>query len=148
MARGAAVGQTRLFAVAVDAAGEVALSEWRRGAPVALGRCRVEVSGAPTAEPAAPAQPPRSGWTGEVESVGFPFRFDALAPIRDHLFAFEKNISGALGVFHEGCCALFNFQALIGRIAPTLYFCVHVSGEFWRREGFNTQFAPHLWDNV
>ena len=69
-ARALAVG-TRLFAVAVDAGGEVVLSELRHGAPVAIGRCRVEVGAGPApgaVNPPAGAGEPRP-WRGDVEPI-------------------------------------------------------------------------------
>ena len=89
-ARVLAVG-TRLFAVAVDPGGEVVLSELRHGAPVAIGRCRVEVGeGSPPATPRTEADPrePRP-WRGDVEPIGFPFPIGATEPIDDRLFDFD-----------------------------------------------------------
>ncbi|MGP0063261.1 MAG: hypothetical protein ACLQGP_06605 [Isosphaeraceae bacterium] len=69
---------TRLFAVSVDSAGEVELTELRHGWPVRLGRSRVEL-GEPASEPprAVPASSrlalPRS-WAGDLDPIPFPFR--------------------------------------------------------------------------
>jgi hypothetical protein len=78
---------TRLFAVAVDAAGEVTLAELRRGVAVPLARCRVTI---PPVEPREPVSGSgaRTPWRGDVEPAGFPFRLGALDPIEE-LFAFE-----------------------------------------------------------
>ncbi len=63
--------QTRLFALAVDGEGAVELSELRHGAPVSLGRFRIELDrGAPAVRVG-----PWAPWQGDVEPVGFPFRF-------------------------------------------------------------------------
>ena len=75
----------RVFAVAVDGAGEVELSELRRGRPVPVSRCRVEL-----ADPSAPARPAarrvhpglRDAWRGDVEPVPMPFRCGLPVPPR------------------------------------------------------------------
>ena len=89
-ARALAVG-TRLFAVAVDPGGDVVLSELRHGAPVAIGRCRVEVGegSEPATSPteSVPVEP--RPWRGDVESIGFPFPIGATERIDDRLFAFD-----------------------------------------------------------
>jgi hypothetical protein len=63
----------RLFAVAAQPDGQVEFSELRRGLPVALSRFRLDLD-APAA-PAPALRSPAAGWTGDVEPVGFPFRF-------------------------------------------------------------------------
>src|SRR5262249_1315453 len=68
---------TRLFAVTVDGHGEVQFHQLRKGLPVCLSRFRVDLTPAapivpePEPCPAAPSAP----WKGDVEPVGFPFRF-------------------------------------------------------------------------
>jgi hypothetical protein len=71
----------RLFAVSVDAQGRLELAELRRGLPVVLTRCRVNLAedAASSATPSTPA--PRThamAWTGEVEQIPFPFQCGAL----------------------------------------------------------------------
>jgi hypothetical protein len=96
---------TRLFAVAVDAAGEVTLAELRRGVAVPLSRCRVTI---PPAEPREPVSGSgtRTPWSGDVEPAGFPFRLGVLDPIEE-LFAFEHSgrwlvaVSPRLGLLYS-----------------------------------------------
>jgi len=73
----------RLFAVAMDAAGCVDLVEMRHGAPVPVRQFKV-------ARPPAPPLPrPKltdypgelAPWRGDVEPIGFPFRFGVASPI-------------------------------------------------------------------
>ena len=99
----------RLFAVAVDPAGEVALSQFRAGAPVVIGRCRVDLADATARRDAPPApKAPREAagrWTGEVEPIGFPFRLGALAAFADDQFAFDESgewllLAGRQGLLH------------------------------------------------
>ncbi|QEH35980.1 hypothetical protein OJF2_45380 [Aquisphaera giovannonii] len=86
----AAVGDSRLFAVAADAEGEVGLSEFRGGAPVAIARCRVNLEDARSPRPeAVPAAASPSRWRGDVEPIGFPFSFGAMARVSDSHFAFD-----------------------------------------------------------
>lgn len=85
---------TRLFAVAVEPAGSVELSELRDGRPVVVARCRVAINAAATTEET-PSLAPRvrpsayEAWTGDVEPVGFPFRIGPTEAVEDHLFAFD-----------------------------------------------------------
>jgi hypothetical protein len=81
---------TRLFTVAVDASGRVELAEIRRGAPVTLASCRVTIP-APTEPLGPPDVPPApaSGWRGDIEPIGYPFRLGAVHPIREDCFAFD-----------------------------------------------------------
>lgn len=79
-------GSTRVFSVAIDAAGELELAELKRGRPVALTRCRLEPVPAAPAAPA--ASPPRSiypgpaaPWRGDIEPIPFPFRCGLLGPV-------------------------------------------------------------------
>ena len=75
----------------MDPGGEVVLSELRHGAPVAIGRCRVEVGdGPPPATSRTEADPRESRpWRGDVEPIGFPFPIGATEPIDDRLFDFD-----------------------------------------------------------
>jgi hypothetical protein len=86
-----ATAQTRVLALALDGHGRAALSELRHGVPVSLRQFRVDFTGS-----AALAQTPARGaehpgcWTGDVEPVGFPFRFGTSAPQGIHLFDFDQ----------------------------------------------------------
>jgi hypothetical protein len=62
---------TRLFALAVDGHGDAALSELRHGAPLPLARFHIDLD---RPAPAHPTDAP-AAWRGDVEPVGFPFRF-------------------------------------------------------------------------
>jgi hypothetical protein len=75
---------TRIFAVSVEAGGQVELAELRRGRPVAISRCRVELGDAspPTHLTPRPAQGgSRGAWRGDVEPIPFPFRCGLLGPV-------------------------------------------------------------------
>jgi hypothetical protein len=65
---------TRLFAVAVESSGEAVFSELRHGLPVPLGRFRLDLE-VPTTPARVAAPGPAAEWQGELEPVGFPFRF-------------------------------------------------------------------------
>src|SRR5581483_9623044 len=67
----------RLFAVCLDGAGRVEVSELRHGAPVRLRSFRVEFEPArakPVPEPVDSEAAPQAAWTGDVEPIPFPFR--------------------------------------------------------------------------
>jgi hypothetical protein len=85
---------TRLFAVAVQSSGEVAFSELRHGLPVPLTRFRLDLD-APF--PRCASAPPRAGtgqpacaWHGDLEPVGFPFRFGPGGKHEPLMFAFDQ----------------------------------------------------------
>jgi hypothetical protein len=87
---------TRLFAVAVDDRGRVDFSQIEHGAPVCLSRFRVDFSRArqlPTdhgkARPLLQAGRP-DDWRGDIERVGFPFRFG----VGSRLLAFDFDHAG------------------------------------------------------
>jgi hypothetical protein len=131
---------TRLFAVAVDDAGRVGLAEVRRGAPVTLSRCRVEVRRDPE-----PAPPPRrvgrvGPWTGDVEPIGFPFTLGVLGPVQDGHFDFDEGgewllVAGRHGSLHawrvDGSAAeMLPRGALDGRVLASVEAVVGVAGGF------------------
>lgn len=101
---------TRLFAVTADAGGQIDLSELRHGTPVGVCRFRVEIAPVPEPEPETVPAKPRTGkraatvcgWTGDVEPIGFPFRFG----VRQSVQAFAMDAAGWLlvasdnGVLH------------------------------------------------
>jgi hypothetical protein len=69
----------RLFALAVDASGRAEFSEWTDGGPLPIRSFRVDLVGAEAARPEpGPARTRPAGfeasWSGDVESIGFPFR--------------------------------------------------------------------------
>jgi hypothetical protein len=82
---------TRLFAVAVDRRGVLELVELRRGSPVNLARCRVEIR--PVLERSTPpsAPPSPATWTGDVEPIGYPFRIGLMGQVSPRLFDFDES---------------------------------------------------------
>ena len=87
---------TRLFALTVDGDGSVELAELRHGTPVTLGRCRALVRAPAQAVPSprrasdAVTRTSRCSWRGDVEPIGFPFRFGIQNPIPDGHFDFDN----------------------------------------------------------
>jgi len=96
----------RLFAASVDGHGQAQLAEVRRGVAVPLTRFRIDWQKAPQPAPAAKAAAPNTPplpWQGDVEPIGFPFRFGATAPLGP--FAFDASgqwllVSGPNGMLH------------------------------------------------
>ena len=85
---------TRLFAVTVEPAGAVELSELRDGRPVVVARCRVDMNAPASTDDTSRLAPrsrasAREAWTGDIEPVGFPFRIGPTEVVEDHLFAFD-----------------------------------------------------------
>jgi hypothetical protein len=100
---------TRLFAVAADETGGVEFCEVRHGVPVRLARFRVDLTKRPPAQP--PADRPTASvwvvppWQGDVEPVGFPFRFGLDRRLGVRLFDFDGAgewllTTGAAGHLH------------------------------------------------
>jgi hypothetical protein len=82
---------TRLFSLALDGAGEADLCELRHGVPVKVRHFRVDFS---VPAPPPPARPPAGPgtavpWHGDVEPIGFPYRFGLGSPVQKGLFAFD-----------------------------------------------------------
>jgi len=82
--RGAGAG-TRVFSVAVDEAGRVEFREWRRGVAVKIGDFRVDFTPPSAPGPDPTGHDPRC-WKGDVEPVGFPFRFGVVHRLERPLF--------------------------------------------------------------
>ena len=84
-----AAGETRLMALSLDGGGQAALSELRHGAPIVVRQFRVDFNPSPVMPaPKAVGQPPAQ-WYGDVEPIGFPFRFGSNHPIGANLFDFD-----------------------------------------------------------
>ncbi len=83
---------TRVFSVAVDESWRVEFREWRGGSPVKVGDFRIgdvppsaEPEGPRPARPAADLKP----WAGDVEPIGYPFRFGVIHRIERPSFDFD-----------------------------------------------------------
>jgi hypothetical protein len=82
----------RLFALTVIPEGDAELSELRRGAPVSVSRFRVEAEPTASAAVTSPAATNDGReWTGDVESVPFPFRFGIATQHSPLRFAFDHS---------------------------------------------------------
>jgi hypothetical protein len=88
---------TRLFAVTVDDQGSVELSELRHGTPVSLTSFRLDLTKS-TPVPKLPERVremsvvlPSSAWSGDVEPIGFPFRFGLPGNVSNGLFDFDSS---------------------------------------------------------
>jgi hypothetical protein len=98
-------GETRLFALAVDAHGSVELSQVRHGAPVTISRFHIDLDRPGPVPAAPPRREELAPWQGDVEPVAFPFRFGAEAAQGPFLFAFDDAgehllTASRLGVLH------------------------------------------------
>jgi len=79
----------RLFALTVTEQGEVVFAEVRRGWPVERSRFRVDFERREPLKVERPITPSADEWSGDVEPIGYPFRFRLKsAPI---LMAFEAS---------------------------------------------------------
>jgi hypothetical protein len=115
--RRAAAG-TRVFSVAVDEPGAVQFREWRRGGPVKVGDFRVEFAPPPgTPRPELTGVDPR-GWRGDVEPVGFPFRFGVVHRIDRPLFDFDYAGRRLLLSTHRGVLHTWDVDGSRAEILP------------------------------
>lgn len=94
----------RLFAVTVDGHGQAELAELRHGVPVPRTRFHIDWEKTPPPEPeSVPEAPPAAAFRGDVEPIGFPFRFGVTGPLGP--FAFDGSgewllLSGPNGMLH------------------------------------------------
>jgi hypothetical protein len=113
---------TRLFAVAADGHGDVQLCELKHGTPVKLAQFRVDLTRAaapivPAAPPAVPAPlvavPP---WQGNVEPIGFPFRFGIHTEVEQ--FAFDDAGAWLLTVARQGMLYAWEVDGSRAEVLP------------------------------
>jgi hypothetical protein len=137
---------TRLFAVSVTPTGEVAYSELRRGLPVPLGRFRLDLDlPVPRAtvrgtDARGALATPLAEWRGEVEPVGFPFRFGPGGNHEPFLFAFDHAGEWLLTALQHGLlllmrrdgagCEMLPRVLVEGRLLSEVHGVVGVAGGF------------------
>jgi hypothetical protein len=80
---------TRLFALTVDGHGAAAFAELRRGTPLPLARFQVDLARKTEPPDPAPQAAADMPWRGDVEPIGFPFRFGVIAADEPPLFDFD-----------------------------------------------------------
>jgi hypothetical protein len=111
---------TRVFSVTIDEPGAVQFREWRRGVPVKVGDFRVDftpstVTGAARSVPG--VGDPR-GWRGDVEPVGFPFRFGVVHRIDRPLFDFDHGVGWLLLCTHRGMLHAWKLDGTRAEVLP------------------------------
>jgi hypothetical protein len=115
---------TRLFALAVDGGSCAALAELRQGKPVTLSRCRVDlhepaVDQRATGRSATASPSSRHAWKGDVEPIGFPFRFGIHNAIRDDCFDFDDEGQWLVAaVQHHGPIHAWRLDGTDAQILP------------------------------
>ena len=80
-------GATRLFAITLDAQGQLELAAIAPGRPMVLNRARISLEPQPQPTFARVPFSKRAAertWTGDVESIPYPFRCDALEEFKRH----------------------------------------------------------------
>ncbi len=107
---------TRLFALGVTERGDVEFSQIKHGVPVPLSRFHVDLDVSKPPLPA-PAVDPRVPWRGDVEPVGFPFRFGITAGHGPFRFDFDLGgkwllAASANGMLHAVRTDGFGFEVL------------------------------------
>jgi hypothetical protein len=110
---------TRVFALTVNDRGQVQLCELRRGVPVALAQFAVDLSVKPASAPVVtcvrgPLAP--DTWSGDVERIGFPFRFGIVSPIEK--FALDHEGKHLLTVSQNGLLHLWAIDGSRMEVLP------------------------------
>ncbi|MGE3804127.1 MAG: hypothetical protein AB7K24_05575 [Gemmataceae bacterium] len=85
------MGDTRLFGLAVDEQGQAQLSEFRRGTPMPLRSFRVDLTLPETVPPRVAPSVPASDWQGDIEPIGFPFRFGLSGKVTHADFTMDES---------------------------------------------------------
>jgi hypothetical protein len=107
----------RLFALTLDRHGHAELSEFKHGVPVAIRQFRVDYSMAPAESAAAPPLDAQK-WTGDVEPIGFPFRFGVGGKIGAGCFDFDFAGNYLLTVGPQSVLYLSDVRANLVEILP------------------------------
>jgi hypothetical protein len=112
--------QDRLFALSLDGHGAAELSELRRGVPVRLRQFRVDFtrsSPRPVKRDDSPADalPP---WRGDVEPVGYPFRFGISGAVRPGHFTFDHGGEWLLAAADHGMLYVWKADGSRSEILP------------------------------
>jgi hypothetical protein len=115
------IPRDRLFALALDGHGAAGLSELRRGVPVKLREFRIDFSrSAPRPAPARGESPTGawSSWRGDVEPIGYPFRFGVAGDIRSDNFTFDHGGEWVLAASDHGMLHAWSTDGDRGEILP------------------------------
>lgn len=112
---------SRLFAVTLDHQGTVDLTELRQGTPIKIRRFRVEYrpAGPAPAEPEATDAVVRPQlWHGDIEPIGFPFRFGSRHLIGGDLFDFNYEGTWLLVVGQNGMLHTWSVDGSTAEVLP------------------------------
>jgi hypothetical protein len=111
---------TRVFSVAIDEPGTVQFREWRHGVPVKIGDFRVDFVPPPRRAPAAELKTWTDplGWKGDLEPVGFPFRFGVIHRIERTLFDFDHAGRWLLLCTYRGTLHLWKLDGSRAEVLP------------------------------
>jgi hypothetical protein len=95
-----AVPETRILSLALHENGNAVLSELRQGVPLPLRQFRVRVTAAGALPDVTP--PVEEAWHGDIEPIGFPFRFGPTGQIGRHHFDFDLDGQWLLTAMRKG----------------------------------------------
>lgn len=114
--------QVRLFAVTVDAEGNAELSEWGRRAAVRLRQFRIDWSPSGGSRTPALAERTTTAWQGDVEPIGFPFRFGNNEAFGKDLLDFDQHGEWLLAVTRRGIPYAWRTDAAGMEVLPRAMF--------------------------
>jgi hypothetical protein len=110
----------RLFAVALDAHGQVEVSEIRRGTPIKVRQFHVDFAPSqPKPRPKPASDAPGTPWTGDVETIPYPFRLGT-EPHVTHL-DFDYGGEWLLTVSGQRLLHLWKLDGLAQEMLPAPY---------------------------
>jgi hypothetical protein len=108
---------TRLFALTLDRLGQGALLELRHGSPLAIREFRLDLSRS-HGQAEKPSISKTADWTGDVEPIGFPFRFGIAGKIPLQGYDFDGNETRLLTACWEGLLHLWDVDGPLVEILP------------------------------
>jgi hypothetical protein len=117
---------TRLFAVTVDAHGNVRLVEMKHGTAVPRSRFQVEMElpsrlPRPTIKTPAEDEEATVPWKGDVEPIGFPFRFGVVGKVMPRSFAFEHSGGWLVTASSHGMLHLWSVDGTRREVLPRAF---------------------------
>ena len=118
---------TRLFALTLDRLGQGALLELRHGSPLTIRQFRLDLSS--RRQSVEPPPTKATDWTGDVEPIGFPFRFGIAGNIPALGYDFDGSEKHLLTACWQGLLHLWRIDGTLVEILPRACYSGRVVSE-------------------
>jgi hypothetical protein len=112
---------TRLFALTLDRLGQGALLEMRHGSSLRVRDFRLDLSNK-SPQTIEPSFEKTSDWSGDVEPIGFPFRFGIAGNIPMQGYDFDGSEKYLLTACWQGLLHLWNLDGTLKEMLPRAMF--------------------------